>query len=585
MVKGQAPPNDSCGAPVILTMNTTCTSTAGDLANATNSGIPNYWGATVNDDVWYSFTCTSNNIQITLINTPGLNATFELFEGACGTNFHFSDHYHVSGDTLILTYNSTSIGSVYWVRVFTGGSAIPPITTFTLCVTDPGNNIAPQSLTYQNNDTIRSCHLGDTILVSLDFSSVEAGQITSVCVNLNGVANVIVLANTTGFIAHTQIRLVNWIQNSGMNIVSFSATDNGIPAATSYYNVIIYCDTTCTASNQLVWPGDANFDSVVTNTDLLPIGLFYSTSVSPRLVQGNLWQGDTATDTGISGPNAADIKHADCNGDGIIDANDTLAINLNFNLVHAISTLSNNQAKSSSPTIYFVTNNSSYNAGDMVDAEIWAGDAANPVSSLYGLAFTVNYTTALVQPGTENLTYPPSWIGTPGVDALKISKSDPLANSMYGAITRTNHIDANGYGKIADFKFQVKNNITSASLCQLSISNYTANDAFGAPVLFNTLSDSLLFVQVSAEVSTLNNPQSIVTISPNPFSNYTTITLPSTQQPATIILTDILGKQIRTIPHVRDRQVVIEKGEMKPGIYFLTLTTQAGVENRKIVVE
>jgi len=51
---------------------------------------------------------------------------------------------------------------------------------------------------------------------------------------------------------------------------------------------------------------------------------------------------------------------------------------------------------------------------------------------------------------------------------------------LYGAITGINHTNANGYGKIADFKFQVNNSLTTPANIHLSFSDYQANDASGA---------------------------------------------------------------------------------------------------------
>ncbi len=328
-----------------------------------------------------------------------------------------------------------------------------------------------------------------------------------------------------------------------------------------------------------VWPGDADANHIVDNTDLLPIGLFYGQTGSPRLVTSNLWQADSCANWGFYESNGADIKHADCNGDGVIDNNDTLAVNLNFNLTHAIITHNNNEAKLNAPDLYFVTNSTSYNAGDIVDVELWAGTSVTPVSNLYGLAFNVNYTASLVQQGTENISYPASWLGTPGTNAIKISNVDPLAVTAYGAETRINHTNASGYGKIADFKFQLNSSISSTSFLNLSISNYVANDSAGVPVVFNTITDSLTINAGSMGISEINNNG--MQIYPNPFTNQLTIEC-NKNKIESIKVTNVLGFEVLQ-KIFDDRKLTIDLSKEVKGIYFVEVKTEKGIVREKII--
>ena len=217
-----------------------------------------------------------------------------------------------------------------------------------------------------------------------------------------------------------------------------------------------------------VWPGDANHDFTVDNTDLLPIGLYYGQTGFARSSVSNVWQADSSANWGLTQPNLSDLKHVDCNGDGIINMSDTLAVNLNFSSAHSIQSI-DNTSRAPLPDMYFTFASSSYLPGDWVDAEVWLGTAANPVAGLYGLSFNIDYNTSLIEPGTTNMNYPNSWLGTPGTNAIKMAKLDPLASTIFGAETRIDHLNANGFGKIADFTFQVKNSITTPSLFYFSI--------------------------------------------------------------------------------------------------------------------
>lgn len=373
--------------------------------------------------------------------------------------------------------------------------------------------------------------------------------------------------------AITQSITITSSQNDSVTITD----NNGCSAISSATSITILNDCN-------VWPGDANNDSLVNNFDLLPIGLYYSQTGPPRASISNAWQAYPIANWGTQQTNSSDIKHADCNGDGLIDNNDTLAININFSSIHAIVANNFNQEKTPNPDLYFVTGSNSYNAGDWIDAEVWAGNTTTPVGDLYGIAFNINYDASLVQPGTESLTYPINWLGTPGTNAITIAKTDAFATIAYGGITRINHSNASGYGKIADFKFQTKSNITSASVLYLTVSNYMANDANGTPVVFNTPADSISIIPLATGVVNTNTTAGF-SIYPNPFNSQTTITFNEIQKNTTIKIIDVLGKEIKVI-NFTGKQLIIEKGEMQSGIYFVQVTDiNKNVVNKRIVVQ
>ncbi len=96
-----------------------------------------------------------------------------------------------------------------------------------------------------------------------------------------------------------------------------------------------------------------------------------------------------------------------------------------------------------------------------------------------------------------------------------------------------------------------------------------------------------VYVDACASISEFQNPQSEISISPNPFTNSTTITLssPINNRQLTIIITDVLGKEIKTITFT-GKECVIEKGDMQRGIYFVQITDEnKNVVNRKIVLQ
>lgn len=81
------------------------------------------------------------------------------------------------------------------------------------------------------------------------------------------------------------------------------------------------------------------------------------------------------------------------------------------------------------------------------------------------------------------------------------------------------------------------------------------------------------------------NKQETISIFPNPFTSQTTINFADEQMNTSIKITNILGKEIKTI-NFTGRQLVIDKEEMEAGIYFVQTTDkQKRIINNKIIIQ
>src|SRR5690606_341557 len=114
-----AQPNDNCSASVpALPSNGNCVNST--LYNATNSGVISLEGTPY--DVWFKFTATASVHTVTVsytnpTNLKANNSFVEAFNGSCdGTSIGSIN----TGSNLTLF--GLSIGTVYYVRVFTTSS-------------------------------------------------------------------------------------------------------------------------------------------------------------------------------------------------------------------------------------------------------------------------------------------------------------------------------------------------------------------------------------------------------------------------------------------------------------------------------
>ncbi|MCI5058867.1 MAG: hypothetical protein MRY83_22325, partial [Flavobacteriales bacterium] len=93
--------------------------------------------------------------------------------------------------------------------------------------------------------------------------------------------------------------------------------------------------STCINLSDTIWPGDCDANGVADIVDILPIGIGYGSTGPVRPNATINWVGQFGNDWGTNFVNGVDYKHADCNGDGLIDQNDLSAILLNYGLTHA----------------------------------------------------------------------------------------------------------------------------------------------------------------------------------------------------------------------------------------------------------
>ncbi len=135
------PVNDNCATAVTITVGAAASGTtigATQSMSSCNSGSSD-------DDVWYTFTATAQQLTIT-VNPSGLtpidDPVIEILSGSCGTLTSYGCiNGNGSGALEQTTSNCLSIGTIYYIRVFSFGNATGN-GTFEISVTtgNPINN-------------------------------------------------------------------------------------------------------------------------------------------------------------------------------------------------------------------------------------------------------------------------------------------------------------------------------------------------------------------------------------------------------------------------------------------------------------
>jgi len=349
-----------------------------------------------------------------------------------------------------------------------------------------------------------------------------------------------------------------------------------LPAPNSGFFVAKY--NTSTFNN--VWPGDANQDLIVDNYDILSIGLYNGEATDKRFTISNLWQPYFAFMYGIAQYNGSDIQHADCNGNGTITISDTTAIRQNYGMSHVQRQAQSNRV-AVGPDLYFQTTATAVGPGSIVNVDIMVGTSN---LSLYGLGFNIPIDPSLIQPGTVSLTFAPSWLGTPGTNAIKFGKFTGI--SVDGTLVRNNQTNATGFGKIATMTFQVANSISTPTTFPLSFSNYLALTANGSNVPLTPLTNSFI-VDPLLEVPTLG-AQVSMSIYPNVTSDVFTLEMQlNNAADAQFTLINVVGELVSEIESIQFAAGTSTKefniSSLSKGIYFLKSSVNGNVSYNRIV--
>jgi hypothetical protein len=198
----------------------------------------------------------------------------------------------------------------------------------------------------------------------------------------------------------------------------------------------------------LVWPGDTDSSGVVDHFDLLPLGIAYGASGPPRINAHTDWRPQFADSWGQATPASnMNYRHVDTDGNGQVEAADTLAIHLNW---HKSTLLPDPPSyavpKGIGPDLFVRPDT----IGEVETAifDIVLGTAEQPAENVYGLAFTLRYDQNQVAENGIYVHFDHSWIGRPD-EILSFYRNDAENGKLHIALTRIDGREVSGSGAIA----------------------------------------------------------------------------------------------------------------------------------------
>ncbi|MFN8277016.1 MAG: hypothetical protein U0T84_06010 [Chitinophagales bacterium] len=335
---------------------------------------------------------------------------------------------------------------------------------------------------------------------------------------------------------------------------------------------------------QLVYPGDANNDRRADQSDLLHIGLGYGATGPVRSGASIAWVGQQATDWTDTFQGGLNYKFADCNGNGTINAADTLAVVQNFGLYHQKTDGGNDPWRAGAPVLNVRFSKNVVVAGDTLITTISLGDATTPVAALYGLSFQFHFDPLVVDTGKLQFSFVSSWLGTPQ-NSIHLSRTFAGTGVVKAAITGIDHTSRGGNGTIAEFRsIIITDNINGKNLAYWNnksfITDVVAVDGQGKSVALNAGADSNQVEYTPNGILTVQEVQ--LRAVPNPAKGV--VNLYSSEPMEAVRLVDIAGREVVFMPVGGPTQLALPLGQVTEGVYWLQVQTAVGSRQLRLMV-
>jgi Secretion system C-terminal sorting domain len=342
-----------------------------------------------------------------------------------------------------------------------------------------------------------------------------------------------------------------------------------------------YLDVSCMGTGiPNVWPGDCDYDLQANNVDLLTLGVTYGSTGPVRAGASNSWTPQVSADWTQAVPLGANYKHSDCNGDGIVDLNDTLAISLNYSQTHPFRYEPGNNADFMTVgNYYLVPQQDTVGPLNVAYVDIYAGSSAQPVNDFYGSAFSLSYNNSLVQPNTVSTNVNNSWMGTKNVSTITMTHDNYNAGSHDVGITRFTHTEVNGYGYVGTMKLSTAN-VTSMQSLEIGIGGIKTVNSNGVAMPM-TGTGCQIVIDPNMPSGIVEPQVNHVEVYPNPANETVSV---RTDASDVIEITNTLGQVVYS-QRATSNVTSIDLTEFNSGIYFVNVYTVNGKVTQQLMVE
>jgi hypothetical protein len=331
-----------------------------------------------------------------------------------------------------------------------------------------------------------------------------------------------------------------------------------------------------------VWPGDVNYDGIVNMADLMVLGLTAGAAGPEREDQSIGWYPHYVTDWADTVVSGVNFKHADTDGNGIVEIMDTLAITLNYDLTHNYTSFK--YAGFLESHLYVIPEEATLIDAKKIEIPLYLGSEALLVENLYGMYFSLFYNQGTILPESIKVVLNDSWLGVENENIWKLSKSFSNEGAIDFGITRSNHQPVSGFGQIGMLSFELTQELEPGTSINISLSfaNLHAHRYDLEAIELGTSAFELTISNVIAGVGDAYQPSAEVY--PNPAPVGSTIMIETANPIRNIAVVNVDGKIVvqKELPGNNNRVPLDHFNEK--GIFQLMIQTSEGLVNKRIVI-
>jgi len=333
-----------------------------------------------------------------------------------------------------------------------------------------------------------------------------------------------------------------------------------------------------------VWPGDVNYDGIVNMADLMILGVTAGAMGPEREDKSLNWYPHYVTDWADTVVTGVNFKHADTDGNGLVEILDTLAIVLNYDSTHNYTSFKSFYF--SENDLYIIPEEALLIDEKKVEIPVYLGTEENSINDLYGLFFLMAIDNDVIVENSTSLNLENSWLGMEGENLWALTKSFDNTGVADFGITRSNHQPVSGYGQLGILSFELAEELMPGNSItfDLNFSNLNAHNYVLEPIDLSTSSFEI----------TLNNFitgsdrelfESRVNIYPNPSRNGETIIINSPDFIQSVEIFSLDGRQILfdNLNSSRGNSYQLKNFKGK-GIFIVRIQTSNYLINKRILI-
>lgn len=331
------------------------------------------------------------------------------------------------------------------------------------------------------------------------------------------------------------------------------------------------CAAACTRA------GDANGDGVVDMRDLSTLAQHLGAMRNPLLPQNANWQ--------LFSENGTDLKFADLNVDGIINAADTSILSANFGRTYQMQpTLPTRFADAQ---LHLVANRNVIYNGDMIEFKILLGSENQPAMDIKGFNFSFEFEPNTINRNALSIDFKPNkWLkfSAPTLELSKHTQTNRIEAAVVQAAGRT----VKGHGEVGAVRVVIVEDLccfyqrSSKPLARFAVKDAQFIDSAGN--IFN-LPEQFLEIPIKESYKM----ESLIPLSnadllafPNPTSGLLQLHLNGNNTLQNIKMFDMLGQQVLTLNIEQLKAATFDISYLPKGFYLLEANTSEGRLVKKI---